>query len=103
MFRRNEKQGIGEQGDRKTEEQERERMRGESFFWADKNRYHGEIQLKVRFDKMKAKSDEKMKEEWKTRLGFFGITKWTEWKIPKNKKQKNENEKKKRKNEETEK
>ena len=36
VFRRFEKEGIGEQGDRKTEEEERENERGKFFFLADK-------------------------------------------------------------------
>ena len=36
VFRRYEKQGIGEQGDRKTEEEERENERGKFFFSGQK-------------------------------------------------------------------
>ena len=52
--RRYDKQGIGEQGKRKTEKEEKE-LRGESFFKADKKGDHEKIELKWRFDKVKAK------------------------------------------------
>ena len=59
-----EKQGIGEQGEGEKLRKRREKIRGESFFQCGpKKGDHEQINIKGKFDKMKAKSDEKMSEK----------------------------------------